>query len=79
MARLGIIATSRSVASRRLSIRIALAHQHAARERQRAIEPGVVNHAAVGLGVQAQRLARTVKLGTALTLNVGESLCDAVS
>ena len=47
---------------------VALAHQHAARERQRAIEPGVVNHAAVGLGVQAQRLARTVKLGHSLDL-----------
>ena len=30
---------------------VAFAHQHAARERQRAIEPGVVDHAAVGLGV----------------------------
>ena len=47
---------------------VALAHQHAARERQRAIEPGVVNHAAVGLGVQAQRLARAVKLRHGLDL-----------
>ena len=47
---------------------VALAHQHAARERQRAIEPGVVNHAAVGLGVQTQRLARAVELGHGLNL-----------
>ena len=47
---------------------VALAHQHAARERQRAIEPGVVDHAAVGLGVQAQRLARTVEFGHGLDL-----------
>ena len=47
---------------------VTLAHQHAARERQRAIEPGVVDHAAVGLGVQAQRLARAVELGHGLDL-----------
>ena len=47
---------------------VALAHQHAARECQRAIEPGVVDHAAVGLGVQAQRLARAVKLRHGLDL-----------
>ena len=47
---------------------VALAHQYATRERQRAIEPGVVDHAAVGLGVQAQRLARTIELGHGLDL-----------
>ena len=47
---------------------VAFAHQHAARERQRAIEPGVVDHAAVGLGVQAQRLACTVEFGHGLDL-----------
>ena len=47
---------------------VALAHQYATRERQRAIEPGVVDHAAVGLGVQAQRLARAVELGHGLNL-----------
>ena len=47
---------------------VALAHQHAARKCQRAIEPGVVDHAAVGLGVQAQRLARAVELGHGLNL-----------
>ena len=47
---------------------VTLAHQHAARKCQRAIEPGVVDHAAVGLGVQAQRLARAVELGHGLNL-----------
>ena len=47
---------------------VAFAHQHAARKRQRAVEPGVVDHAAVGLGVQAQRLARAVELGHGLDL-----------
>ena len=47
---------------------LAFAHQYAARERQRAVEPGVVDHAAVCLGVQAQRLARAVKLGHSLDL-----------
>ena len=47
---------------------VALAHQYAARERQRAIEPSVVDHAAVGLDVQTQRLARTVKFGHGLDL-----------
>ena len=47
---------------------VALAHQHAARECQRAVEPGVVDHAAVCLGVQAQRFARAVKLGHSLDL-----------
>ena len=47
---------------------VALAYQHAARERQRAIEPSVVDHTAVGLGVQAQRLARAVELGHGLDL-----------
>ena len=48
---------------------VALAHQYAARERQRTIEPGVVDHAAVGLGVQTQRLACAVELGDGLNLN----------
>ena len=47
---------------------VALAHQHAARECQRAVEPGVVDHAAVGLGVQAQRLACAIELGHGLDL-----------
>ena len=47
---------------------VAFAYQHAARERQRAVEPGVVDHAAVGLGVQAQRLACAVELGHGLDL-----------
>ena len=47
---------------------VALAHQHATRERQRAIEPGVVDHAAVCLGVQAQRLACAAELGHGLDL-----------
>ena len=47
---------------------VALAHQYATRERQRAIEPGVVDHAAVGLGVQAQRLTCTIELGHSLDL-----------
>ena len=47
---------------------VALAYQHAARECQRTVEPGVVDHAAVGLGVQAQRLARAVELGHGLNL-----------
>ena len=47
---------------------VALAHQHTARQRQRTIKPGVVDHAAVGLGIQAQRLARTIKLGHSLDL-----------
>ena len=47
---------------------VAFAHQHAARERQRAIEPGVVDHAAVGLGVQAQRLTCAIELGHSLDL-----------
>ena len=47
---------------------VAFAHQYAARERQRAVEPGVVDHAAVCLGVQAQRLARAVELGHGLNL-----------
>ena len=47
---------------------VALAHQYATRKRQRAIEPGVVDHAAVGLGVQAQRLARAVELRHGLDL-----------
>ena len=47
---------------------VAFAYQHASSQRQRAIEPGVVDHAAVGLGVQAQRLARAVKLRHGLDL-----------
>ena len=47
---------------------VAFAHQYATRECQRTIEPGVVDHTAVGLGVQAQRLARAVELGHGLDL-----------
>ena len=47
---------------------VALTHQHASGQRERTIKPGVVDHAAVSLGVQAQRLARAVKLRHGLDL-----------
>ena len=50
---------------------VALAHEGAPGHAERAVEPGVVNHAAVGLHVKAQVLAGAGQLGHRLDLEAG--------
>ena len=49
----------------------ALSHQHASGERKRAVEPGVVHHAAVSLGVQTHITGGTFELAIRLYLEAG--------
>ena len=50
---------------------IALAHEHATGEHERTIEPGVVDHAAICLGIKTQGLACTIKIRDGLDLKGG--------
>ena len=49
----------------------ALADKHATGDAERAVEPGVVDHAAVSLDVQAQVIDRALELGHRLDLELG--------